>query len=191
MCPRPLWVHVGLLEGLEAGIRLKVREAASPICLKLLGDKREKEGLSPLKVQRFQRGAPPAPQHHQGQKLRHMSDTGVSGGDSSWTLTLGGRCPCQGRVFMALFVRHRLRALWERGDLFWVELRTREGRLPCACLGLSPQGLLILRQSLCGMDPLQKHHVLLINRLPLYSLQNAAVMQRQVPTAHSPAARTS
>lgn len=78
---------------------------------------------------------------------------------------------------MALFVRHRLQALWEWGDLFWVESRTREGWLPCADLGLSPQGLLILRQSLCGMDLLQKHRVLLINRLPLYSLQNAALMQ--------------
>lgn len=92
---------------------------------------------------------------------------------------------------MALFVRHRLRALWKWGDLFWVESRMREGWLPCAGLGLSPRGLLILRQSLCGMDPLQKHRVLLINCLPLYSLQNAALMQRQVPTAHGPAARTS
>lgn len=129
-------MHVGLLEVLEAGIRFKVREAASPIWLRLLGDEREKEGLSPLKVQRFQRGAPPAPQHHQGQKLRHMSDAGVSRGDSSWTLTLGGLCPCRGRVFMALFVRHRLQALWEWGDLFWVESRTREGWGPVLTLVL-------------------------------------------------------
>lgn len=54
-------MHVGLLEVLEAGIRFKVQEAASPIWLRLLGDEREKEGLSPLKVQPFQRGAPPRP----------------------------------------------------------------------------------------------------------------------------------
>lgn len=52
-------MHVSLLEVPEAGIRFKVWGAASPICLKLLGDKREKEGLCPLKVQHFQRGAPP------------------------------------------------------------------------------------------------------------------------------------
>lgn len=51
-----LRVHVGLLEVPEAGIRFKVW-GLPPICLKPLGDKREKEGLSPLKVQRFQRRA--------------------------------------------------------------------------------------------------------------------------------------
>lgn len=35
----------------------------------------------------------------------------------------------------------------------------------------------MLRQPLCGMDPFQKHRVLLINCLPLYSLQNAALIQ--------------
>lgn len=73
--------------------------------------------------------------------------------------------PLPGEVFVALFVRHRLQALWDGVTLFWVELRDGRAGCPVPCLGLSPQGLLILRQSLCGMDPLQKHHVLLINRL--------------------------
>lgn len=56
--------------------KVQVREAASPIWLRFLGDEREKEGLCPLTVQRFQTGVPPIPQHHQGKKLRHRSETG-------------------------------------------------------------------------------------------------------------------
>lgn len=81
---------------------------------------------------------PSAPSRPEAQAhVRHWGEQG----DSSWTLTLGGLCPCRGRVFMALFVRHRLQALWEWGDRSgWSQGRGRAG---CPVLTL----VLVLRVS--------------------------------------------